>query len=205
MNYAHNNNVLIGINGASGSGKSTAVEFLKSHYQLTEYILADPIKKIGLVLGFKYEELYGTQEQKMQINEFWGISGREFMQKFGTEIGREKLREIIPQMNKVWIRLFEKYCEENKDKNIIVSDVRRGDEADSIKERNGIIIKIIRPNNDKWEVLGKEHKKHSSETAMEKEIIPDYTIINSGSLELLRKRIIGTVFNHYMSICSSTK
>ena len=50
----------------------------------------------------------------MEINEHWGISARHFLQKFGTDICRDAMSEIIPDMNfgesgMPWIRLFEIY------------------------------------------------------------------------------------------------
>ena len=133
---------LIGLCGEYGSGKSLLAEYMKKK-GFIEYAFAYPLKQIALTVGFSYNEVYGTQQDKETKNTYWGISAREFLQKFGTEICREQLPQIIPQMENVFIRCFEKKYTETKS-NMVVSDVRFIDEVISIKKLGGVIIKIIR-------------------------------------------------------------
>jgi hypothetical protein len=144
--------VLLGITGKIGSGKSTVTEYLKSRYNMLEYMFAGPLKKIAIALGFEEHQAYGTQEQKLEVNKFWGISGRKFLQVFGSEVCRDYLPKVLPDMNlnnsTLWVRLFEKFYEDMllaKKKSIVCSDVRFEDESNSIKERGGIVIGIERP------------------------------------------------------------
>ena len=100
---------LIALTGSMNSGKTTISNYLTHTYGFTEYAFANPIKDIGLTLGFEKHQMYGTQKQKLEINQYLNISGREFLQKFGTEIGRNLLPQIIPSMQlgeSIWIRLF---------------------------------------------------------------------------------------------------
>lgn len=144
--------VLLGITGKIGSGKSTVTEYLKSRYNMLEYMFAGPLKKIAIALGFEEHQTYGTQEQKLEVNKFWGISGRKFLQVFGSEVCRDYLPKVLPDMNlnnsTLWVRLFEKFYEDMllaKKKSIVCSDVRFEDESNSIKARGGIVIGIERP------------------------------------------------------------
>ena len=65
-----------------------------------------------------------------------GITPRHIFQKFGTEFGQYKFHDIFPELeykipNKtLWLKLFETFLEKNKDKHIVVADVRFQHEVD---------------------------------------------------------------------------
>jgi hypothetical protein len=176
---------LICIIGNIGVGKSTVADIIKK-YDYTELTFAGPVKEIGLILGFDYKNLYGSQEDKLELNKFWGVSGREFMQKFATNIMRDELSNHI-NMNMdgktIWVRLCEKkilnLLEQNK--KILVSDGRFPDEINMIKNLGGIIIKINRKN--KYDI------QHQSESYIDK-LKADFIINNDGTLEELEENII---------------
>ena len=185
--------IVIGVTGEIGSGKTTVCNYICEQYKFEEYAFAHPLKSIAKCFGFTHKELYGTQKEKLQPNEHWGISGRVFMQKFGTEICRNALPEVMPEMklnesDSLWIKLYKihkaKKIKRNKKSRIVVSDVRFVDESSAIQEDKGIIIRIIRTVDD---AKGDIHN-HSSEKEM-KSIHPDITIINDGTLADLYKKI----------------
>lgn len=148
--------MLVGITGKIGAGKSTlATQLVRRGF--TEYSFSQPLKQIACVLGFDDNQVFGTQEQKMEVNETWGISGREFMQKFGTSVCREFLPAVIPQMRGIWIKCFERFFHHNAG-NVVVDDVRFVDEADAIKKLGGIIIRVVGPH---------EGDAHASEVSMD--------------------------------------
>lgn len=191
--------IIIGICGNIGSGKTISAEYLKKNHKFLEYAFADPLKKIASVLGFEEKQLYGTQEDKLQKNKHWGISAREFMQQFGTDICRDTIPKIIPNMDmgdsgSIWVKLFEIYMENLKKTNkltcIVVSDVRFHNESESIKRHGGIIIKINRPNKKN----GYEFK-HTSEMSIDK-IEYDVCITNDGSIDELHKKLFSVIYNH---------
>ena len=177
---------LICLIGNIGVGKSTVCEiFIQNGYD--ELTFAGPVKEIGMILGFEKQELYGTQEDKLEKNKFWGVSGREFMQKFATDIMRNELTKHI-NMNMdgngktIWVRLCEKniISKLKENKKIIVSDGRFPDEIDMIKKLGGKIIKIERNNN--YDIT------HLSESYINK-IKSDIIIENNQSFEDLKNKI----------------
>jgi hypothetical protein len=178
---------LIGINGEIGCGKTTAVDYLSSCYDFTEYMFADPLKRIAVILGFEEKEVFGTQEEKLAINKFWGISGRKFLQVFGSEVCREFLPKILPDMKfndaTLWVRLFEKYYEKNTNVPVAVSDVRFEDESNVIKKAGGYIIRIEREYKS-----NNEASKHMSELQADK-IKPHVVIRNNGTKEDLYRKL----------------
>ena len=181
MNYK-NIRMIIGLTGKIGSGKTTAADYLKTK-GFIEYSMAQPLKEIGKIFGFSNEQLYGTQEQKLEIHEKWGISAREFLQKIGTDIFRECVPKVLPNMKMdrtVWVDLFVMKQQKNPHLNYVISDIRFLDEADAILQLGGIIIRVERDNNVSSN-SGQEHI-HKSETEMYK--IPATYVIDNNKLSI---------------------
>jgi dephospho-CoA kinase len=157
--------LLIGLTGNIGSGKSTVAEMLFKNF--TELTFSEPLKTIAEIFGFPDHDLYGTQADKTKVNKELGISAREFMQKFGTEICRNAIPEIMPNLkigDSVWVNYLERRLNNiscmcipenayDKDNfvctcggvNVVVSDCRFLNEANLIREYGGYIIKLERP------------------------------------------------------------
>ena len=193
--------MLIGINGEIGCGKSTATKYLEAKYGMTEYMFAGPLKAIAIAMGFEHHQIYGTQEQKLEINKFWGISGRRFLQVFGSEVCRDFLPTVLPQMASdrgVWIKLFQKFYSENSEKHIVVSDVRFGDESAALRELSGYVVRIVRPMATSAVTSAASSVSstavHKSETQADN-IHPYAVIINDGTLEDLYVKLDQVVEN----------
>ena len=204
--------ILIGLMGNIGSGKSTVAEMLsKNHFK--ELTFSEPLKTIAEIFGFPHDDLYGTQENKIKVNKELGISAREFMQKFGTDICRNAIPEIMPNLkigDSVWVNYLEKKLWDNscmcipenaydKDNfkctcggvNIVVSDCRFLNEANLIREYGGYIIKLERT--AEQSINEQSINAHASETTINI-IRPDYVILNNGSLKKL-ERGLNSVLN----------
>lgn len=146
--FAPERRIIIGITGKKGAGKSTVAEFIEDEYDFHEYAFADALKSACLLIfQLQARQLYGSQNDKESIDEYWGVSPRVIMQEFGTAMRSIAARNA--RLDKIWIRGLHREII-NKDPNrVIISDVRYQDEADSIKEYEtrgwtAIIIKIIR-------------------------------------------------------------
>ena len=173
--------MIIAFIGDIGAGKTTCREILEHLFDaemmggFEHYSFAGPLKKIAGIFGFEDRELYGTQEQKMQVNEFWGVSGRVFLEKLGTDIFREQLGRVLPTMTKdysIWIKLFQKHLEDSNHPNIVIDDCRFVEEAEFIKKHRGYIVRVMNNNNNKVQ------SSHISAVEYKK-IKPDFVIDNS--------------------------
>lgn len=147
------NPLIIGLCGNAGTGKDTAVQYMldegtvdslgKPTYKMA---FADPIREIAAIFGFTKEQM-SDRTLKETDDPFWGFSPRTFMQKVGTEMFRNNLREDI------WIQLLIRRIQEKiawNEKNgfhkgiYFITDVRFPNEAQAIKDLGGYIVKIHR-------------------------------------------------------------
>lgn len=173
---------IIAITGTIGSGKSTLLKHLVHKYGYVEINFADALKEIGAIFGFTHEQLYGTQEQKLEIHSGWNISARTFLQKVGTEIFRDNLQKAIPSMNLpygVWVDIvcqkFTKLRKDNPQARIVIGDLRFLNEARFVRDYGGIIVRTLR-NNKVSSASGVEFK-HASELELNS-IDPNFVIDN---------------------------
>jgi hypothetical protein len=98
------------------------------------------------------------------------LSPRKIMQYFGTEFGRKMDGDL-------WIKLAHREFEAWG--SLIVTDVRFDNEAQWIRDNNGVVVKVV---NDR---ISSNSDSHVSERGVNREFI-SYTIENNGSLEELR-------------------
>ena len=173
--------------GDIGSGKSTAAKLL-SKYGFTEDYFAKPLKDFALSLGFKHKQIYGKQSQKEQVNKFWLVSGRNFMQTFGTEVCRDFLPKALPKLKlkgrKIWARVMEGKIK-RASKPLVISDGRFADEVKLVKDYGGVVIRIIRQLKP---MTRAESKKHMSEQNFNN-LDCDYFIENDSTIEDLEFKL----------------
>ena len=176
----------IALIGKKHVGKSALAEVLCNEHSFEEYAIAQPIKDIGRILGFKEHELY---KHKTRPNKHLAICAREFCQVFGTEFGR-KFNTFFPDsgIENIWIHLLCKRLTDSS--NLIVSDIRYQDELDLFREHapDGIVFKIERPSI----VSTDKYSTHCSETQIDS-LIADYTIYNTGSVQDLYYTVLEAV------------
>lgn len=141
---------IIGLIGVKGSGKDTAGEYLIENHGYTRYAFGDPVKEICKTLFDLSDGQLNDHNLKEAKDSRWGLSPREMFQRIGTEFGQFDLFKIFPELKKrvkyreMWVKLFSEWLEKNKDKLVVVTDVRFKHEAKFIKDTGGVNIKINR-------------------------------------------------------------
>jgi hypothetical protein len=172
--------MIIGFLGRKRNGKDTCADYLVEKYDCIKIAFADPIKEIIKILfNLSDEQLYGDKKEEVDVN--WGVSPRNIMQFIGTEIFRNKIGALLPEIkDDFWVKSFEakiKHMDNNKI--ILVSDVRFQNEVDVIKKLGGIIIKVERP------AMKMDYDAHISESLIDNITNYNYLIKNDKTLELL--------------------
>lgn len=134
--------MIIGISGKLGSGKSTLADMIIHNYKLEDNegivrkSFAGKLKYIVAYLAGIDEELTKTQEGKNTYLKEWGMTVGQFLQKMGTEGMRQGVH-----LNGWVLSLFSEYNPDKKD-TWIITDVRFKNEAQAIRDRGGILIRI---------------------------------------------------------------
>jgi len=112
-----------------------------------------------------------TPSEDIEFNNLMSV--REFLQKLGTEAMRDGLH------NNTWINaLFTTYTDSAK---WIITDVRFHNEAEAIKSRGGLLIRMVRDN-------AEVKLNHASETSLD-DFKFDVYLVNDGSLADLIQKI----------------
>ena len=197
---------VIGIMGQIGSGKSTLSNYLVSQKKYTEFSFADPLKK-GLIefFGMDEKDFYGSQEDKLKVNEYWNTSARELCQNIGTNIFRDNIKNFLPNLksdDNFWVKRTHldilKHIEkentknmnnsnENNKINIVFSDIRFENELNYVKNQlNGKVYYIERSNNTHGVI---NHKSESNYQYL----IDKYNVIlieNNSSINNLYNKFI---------------
>ncbi len=188
--------LLIGITGKKYSGKDATAKIIQDHFGLNVTAFASKLKQaLKIIFCLEDNQLFGDSKTKEIVDPRWGISPREMMQEVGTGI----VRNICPD---VWVKgvfldLDKHGLYYPASPGWVISDVRFRDEAQAVRERGGIIIRIIRPEPKitLWKKIkssidgSNRYAKHVSEKEIDK-IKPDYIIRNDGSLDELEIKVL---------------
>lgn len=188
--------MIIGLSGYMGSGKDTAGQIIQKFTQSVEarddmgagYIVRQffHIKKFSaklkelasLMLGIPVEKFEDQDFKKSKLGPEWSnMTVREFLQKLGTDAIRDKLHKDA------WVNAA--MAEYKESSNWIFTDVRFPNEAQAIKDRGGIIIRLNRyPPGCSPKLMD----LHESEIGLDDWDF-DYVIYNLGTLEDLENQI----------------
>ena len=158
--------MVIGISGKAGSGKDTLGKYLCEEYRCLHYYFAKPLKEGAKIMFALTDDQIANKEVPIEP---WGLSPRKIWQLLGTEVGRG----IDPA---IWIKNAEMFIHKHPGRTVIITDVRFDNEAIFIRNRGGVVINIVREQQDIIE------NRHSSEGGLRPENI-DLTIHNIGSIE----------------------
>src|SRR6267154_6004481 len=176
--------MIIGLSGYKQSGKDTVGQYLVDNYGFERRAFADKVKEATqALLGVTREqqEMYKNDSDKFVsiihsqgLSNYVPLSGtsvisfRHFLQRVGTEMGRNVFGEDF------WVdQILPKYIEEAiLLGNVVITDCRFDNEVGRIYKLQGRVIRINRPDI-------KSTDEHVSEQ------LPgyDYDLMNEGTLE----------------------
>jgi len=172
---------LIGLSGRKRVGKNLAAQYIrdilhkKDPHLLTgeagfangvKYVAAEALS-INRVTFFEDE----SKEKLFRIGKDTELTGREILQKVGTELFR------VGMCDDFWVHRLMKVISDQPDFFMVVTDVRFPNEVDVIEAAGGIVIRLNRDTGLK--------DNHISETALDNYSFKR-SIYNNGTKEALR-------------------
>jgi hypothetical protein len=182
---------LIGITGRKFSGKDTLGNFLVNEYGYERMAYADALKEcVRAIFDFDDDQLYGSRKE--EIDDYWQLTPRQVLQFVGTDLFRNHIHELMPEMGKnIWINVLKRKISNKLKKNpnvkIVVTDIRFPNELDTIKELGGITIKLERNN-----LLSSD--THESEILIDN-LKTDYVLSNNSTVEQLYNTFKNDIYN----------
>lgn len=185
--------MIIGLTGKRLSGKDTVANYLveKHGYEHLYFskVMKDAIAalfdiRVQDVDNFKgdrgnfKEARIAIKMNDVEIKEFGWV---EFLQRFGTDMGRKVLGEDL------WLDLVDEAIEDF-DQNYVVKDVRFVNEAQWILDQGGKIIELRR------DVIDYANDNHESENGLPEDMA-EYVIANTSTIESLYKDVDAVLAN----------
>ena len=199
--------MIIGLIGQKRVGKDTVASIIKNinanldtKYNFKCMALADPIKDIARIMfNFTEEQLY--DDAKDIIDPKWGIKPRDFFEQFGTNIMQFDIYNYLPNLETqvekrlFWVKSLLAKIQIDKDKNVIITDVRGLHEINEINkftDGKAIFIRIVKqPKNKIYDSVNNSISSHI--TQREPNEIPDEyifdTIVNDETLDDLNEKV----------------
>jgi hypothetical protein len=171
--------LLIGIHGKYHSGKDTVARAIMRFFpgRFKKMKFAAKLKKCGsIITGEPLKDFY-SEDGKKRYLPLWGMTIGEWQQKFGSEACRDGLHKdtwVIAELGKYDGR-----------QSLLCSDVRFLNELQAIRDRGGILIRVVRPQRD---TSGRD-VRHQSETSLDNWTDWDFEIINDGTLKDLKAKV----------------
>lgn len=154
--------MLIGIKGKIGVGKDTVGDYLQLKYKFKKVSFSAPLKQIvSIITGWPIELLLGNTPESREFRETvvhsdFNLTGRQLLQNIGTNVFRDNFDKDI------WIKVSKREIKRLLDQgiNVVITDVRFGNESQMIQELGGKIWKISR---ETKEELTNSTTMHASE------------------------------------------
>ena len=197
--------MIIGLVGFIGSGKGTVGDIL-TEFGFHKISFASGVKDLAAkMFGWDRSLLEGDTDASRKFREeldpFWtkelgkDFSPRLALQLLGTEVGRGIFHEDF------WVIKVKKEIQKNK--NYVITDVRFSNEMKMVQSEGGIIIEIKRGVPPHWYDIATKANQgdskaehfmlnsgvHESEWRWVGGDI-DHTIVNSGTIDDLKKQLI---------------
>lgn len=182
---------ILGLTGNKGAGKDATGKILEDH-GFVRVAFGDPLKDMcNQLWGISLPQLYDPVLKEVVIPK-WGLSPRQIMQRFGTEVVRSVHNDtwvikLIDQIEAGHVRVPFPSREDPQWFELVaahkfaVVDVRFHNEARALRAIGGRLLRIERP--------GYTGDEHQSETE-QSEISVDRVLHNDGSIDSLRIKIM---------------
>jgi hypothetical protein len=173
--------MLIGLIGKAGSGKTTIANYLINEHNFIRISFTDSLKQMLIKAGLcTHSECYFKKTDR----------SRELMQKIGTGIFREQIDEDF------WVKraepLLDAYLERPGGR-IVIDDVRFLNEAQCIRSKGGIIVRVLRPGHN---LSDHRAASHRSETELDA-FTSDYILsAEDGQISKLEQGIRDVIISH---------
>ena len=147
--------MIVGLNGLIGSGKGAVSDYLQQQHNFKHLSFADSLKyAVSAIFGWDFELLKGaTAESRIwreQVDQWWSkrlnipnLTPRWILQQWGTEVGRHSFHTDI------WLASLERKLA-NMQGNVVIDDCRFVNEIQSVRNQNGVLIRIKRGAKPEW-------------------------------------------------------
>ena len=179
--------MIIGLSGKLGSGKDTVADIISDYILIERKSFAYKVKQITAILTGTTIEQNLTREGKNIFIPAWKMTLGEMQQKVGTECIRDTLNQDA------WVIAL--FADINNDgRHYVITDARFENEANAIKMRGGILIRI---NGDPANIRRDSTRdlNHPSETSLDSYPHFDYVIDNNGTIEDLKSQVISILMS----------
>ncbi len=129
---------IIAIAGKERAGKDTLASILVNRFGYTRMAFADPLKDmVYTLLNFR-------EENKDEIDPVWGITPRQALIFFGTDIMQEKIEDLLPGVGRsFWVRHMIARMPRGASC-IVISDLRYPHEEQALKDMGAYFVCIER-------------------------------------------------------------
>ena len=155
----------VGLIGLAGSGKDTAAMALTA-CGWRRKAFADKLKHIAYNFGWD-----GNKDEKgRKLLQDLGMAARRYNLEFWINQAYQSIQDVAPEMARI---------------PFVWTDVRFENEADFIRKRGGIIIRIKRPG----QLCDDIHESELNQF----QIRADYEVVNAGTIEDLHKKILNLI------------
>ena len=158
----------------------------QSEWEIRKF--AGKLKDIASHLtGIDIEDFEDQEFKKTLLGSEWGMTVREFLQKLGTDALRTGLHDnvwvnaLMADYTPAWTTDEGAHDPVQELPNWIITDVRFPNEAQAIKDKGGIVVRINRPGVEPI-------NNHSSEVGLDHWKF-DYKIVNNSDLFELKENV----------------
>lgn len=128
--------LIVGFSGKRGAGKTYLANAVAAALSCRVYHFAEPLKTLCAdYFDVPREALYGDDDAKAQPSRFNGWTYRHIMQHVG-----QTFRAVDPD---VWVRACLEQIDNEAPAVALIDDVRYRNEAEAIRARGGLVLRVI--------------------------------------------------------------